>query len=118
MIKKVSSNVIRQKRHKRIRAKIAGTADCPRLSVYRSNAEIYAQLIDDTTGVTLASASSLALKLANGSNIEAAKAVGDALAKTAIAAKMKKVVFDRSGYLYHGRIKALAEAARAGGLEF
>lgn len=118
MIKKVSSNVIRQKRHKRIRAKIAGTADCPRLSVYRSNAEMYAQLIDDVNGVTLAAASSLALKLKNGSNIEAAKAVGNALAQAALAANIKQVVFDRSGYLYHGRVKALAEAARAGGLEF
>lgn len=118
MIKKVSSNVIRQKRHKRIRAKIAGTADCPRLSVYRSNAEMYAQLIDDVNGVTLAAASSLALKLENGSNIEAAKAVGNALAQAALAANIKQVVFDRSGYLYHGRVKALAEAARAGGLEF
>lgn len=118
MIKKVSSNVIRQKRHKRIRAKIAGTADCPRLSVYRSNAEMYAQLIDDVNGVTLAAASSLSLKLENGSNIEAAKAVGNALAQAALAANIKQVVFDRSGYLYHGRVKALAEAARAGGLEF
>lgn len=118
MIKKVSSNVIRQKRHKRIRGKISGTTDCPRLSVYRSNAAIYAQLIDDTKGITLASASSLALNLSNGSNMEAATAVGEALAKAALAVNIKKVVFDRSGYLYHGRIKALAEASRAGGLEF
>ncbi len=118
MINKLSSNVVRQKRHVRIRAKISGTADCPRLSVYRSNSEIYAQLIDDVKAVTLASASSLSLKLENGSNIEAAKFVGEALAKAALAANIQKVVFDRSGYLYHGRIKALAEAARAGGLVF
>lgn len=118
MIKKVSSNVIRQKRHQRIRAKISGTADCPRLSVYRSNAEIYAQLIDDVNGVTLAAASSLALKLSNGSNLAAAKAVGEELAKVALTKELKKVVFDRSGYLYHGRVKALADAARAGGLDF
>lgn len=118
MIKKVSSNVVRLKRHKRIRAKISGTADCPRLSVYRSNKEIYAQLIDDVKGVTLVSASSFDLKVPNGGNIEAAKIVGESLAKAAKKQKIQKVVFDRSGYLYHGRVKALADAARANGLEF
>ena len=118
MIKKLSSNVTREKRHLRIRNKISGTAECPRLSVYRSNAHIQAQLIDDVKGVTLASASSVTLKLPKGGNVEAAKAVGTELAKQAVAKQLKKVVFDRSGYMYHGRIKALAEAARAGGLEF
>ena len=118
MINKTSSNVVRQKRHLRIRAKISGTADCPRLSVYRSNTGIYAQLIDDVKGVTLVSASSLTLKLEKGSNLEAATLIGRELAKAAVAANISKVVFDRSGYLYHGRIKALAEAARAGGLLF
>lgn len=118
MIKFVSKNVARQKRHQRIRNTISGTAECPRLSVYRSNAHIHAQLIDDVKGVTLASASSLTLKLANGGNVEAAAKVGEALANAAKAAGITKVVFDRSGYIYHGRIKALADAARAGGLEF
>lgn len=118
MIKFVSKNVARQKRHQRIRNKISGTAECPRLSVYRSNAHIHAQIIDDEKGNTLVAMSSLKLKLANGGNIEAAKQVGEALANEAKKANITKVVFDRSGYLYHGRIKALAEAARAGGLEF
>jgi large subunit ribosomal protein L18 len=118
MIKFVSKNVARQKRHQRIRNTISGTAECPRLSVYRSNAHIHAQLIDDVKGVTLASASSLTLKLANGGNVEAAAKVGEAIANAAKAAGITKVVFDRSGYIYHGRIKALADAARAGGLEF
>lgn len=118
MIKFVSKNVAREKRHARIRNKISGTAECPRLSVYRSNAHIQAQIIDDVKGVTLASASSLKLKLANGGNCEAAKKVGEELAKEAAKAKITNVVFDRSGYIYHGRIKALAEAAREGGLKF
>lgn len=118
MIKFVSKNVARQKRHQRIRNTISGTAECPRLSVYRSNAHIHAQLIDDQKGVTLAAASSLALKLANGGNCEAASKVGSALAEAAKAKGITKVVFDRSGYIYHGRVKALADAARAGGLEF
>ena len=120
MINKVSKNVTRQKRHLRIRQNIVGTASKPRLNVFRSNKQIYAQIIDDTTGKTLCSASSLdkELKLTNGSNVEAAKAVGALLAKKALAAKIETVVFDRGGYLYHGRVKALAEAAREAGLKF
>ena len=118
MITLKNKNAIRQHRHARIRNKISGTTECPRLSVFRSNAHIEAQIIDDTKGVTIASASSVALKLANGGNIEAAKTVGAALAKVATEKGVTKVVFDRSGYVYHGRIQALAEAARAGGLDF
>lgn len=118
MINKVSKNDERIKRHTRLRKKISGTAACPRLSVFRSNAHIHAQIIDDEKGVTLAAASSVALKLENGSNVEAAKAVGKAIAEAAAAKKIKNVVFDRGGYIYHGRIKALAEAAREAGLKF
>ena len=118
MINKESKNVSRVRRHARVRAKLSGTADCPRLSVFRSNKHIHAQIIDDVRGVTLASASSLQLKLANGGNIEAAKLVGEAVAKVALEAGITKVVFDRSGYVYHGRIEALADAARAAGLKF
>ena len=118
MIKKESKNVSRVRRHLRVRKKISGTADCPRLSVYRSNKHIHAQIIDDVRGVTLASASSLQLKLANGGNIEAAKLVGEAVANVAHEAGITTVVFDRSGYVYHGRIEALADAARAAGLKF
>lgn len=118
MFNKLSSNEVRQKRHLRIRQTISGTAECPRLNVFRSNSQIYAQIIDDTKGVTLVSASSLQLKLGKGGNVEAAKAVGKAVAEAAVALKLKRVVFDRGGYLYHGRIKALADAAREAGLEF
>ena len=118
MITKPSKKIARAKRHSRIRAKISGTPECPRLSVFRSNAEIYAQIIDDETKTTLVSASSLELKLENGSNVEAAAAVGKSIAEKATKAKITKVVFDRGGYLYHGRVKALAEAARENGLEF
>ena len=118
MLKKGNKNVVRQKRHRRIRNKISGTTQRPRLSVYRSDLHIYAQLIDDVNGNTLASASSLQMKLDKGGNIEAAKQVGAELAKKALDADIKSVVFDRSGYLYHGRVKALAEAAREAGLEF
>lgn len=118
MIKKESKNVSRVRRHLRVRKKISGTADCPRLSVYRSNKHIHAQIIDDVKGVTLVSSSSLQLKLTNGGNIEAAKLVGEAIAKAAIEAGIAKVVFDRSGYVYHGRIEALADAARTAGLKF
>ncbi|MFA5480905.1 MAG: 50S ribosomal protein L18 [Bacilli bacterium] len=118
MIKKVSKNVVRQKRHNRIRVKISGTTECPRLCVYRSNANIEAQVIDDVKGVTLAHASSTALKLENGGNVEAAAKVGEAVAKAALENKITKVVFDRGGYAYHGRVKALAEAARKAGLLF
>ena len=118
MISKESKNISRVRRHARVRAKISGTAACPRLCVYRSNKNIEAQIIDDDKKVTLVSSSSMGLKLENGSNIDAAKAVGSDLAKKAKAKKIKKVVFDRSGYIYHGRVKALAEAAREAGLEF
>ena len=119
MIKKESRNSARLMRHKRIRTTISGTKEVPRLSVFRSNKEIYAQIIDDEKRTTLVSASSLdkSLKLKNGGNVEAAKAVGKLLAENAKKAKIKKVVFDRGGYLYHGRVKALAEAARENGLE-
>ena len=118
MITKLDRNKVRQKRHARIRNKISGTASRPRLSVFRSNANITAQLIDDVKGVTLASASSLDLKLENGSNVAAAIAVGTEIANRAKQANISAVVFDRGGYLYHGRVKALADAARAAGLEF
>ena len=118
MINKESRSIVRARRHKRVRAKISGTAEAPRLSVYRANANIHAQLIDDVKGVTLVSSSSVALKLANGGNMEAAAAVGKDIAEKALAAGIKKIVFDRSGYVYHGRIKAVADAAREAGLEF
>ena len=118
MVSKESKNVSRVRRHARVRAKISGTKECPRLCVYRSNKNIEAQIIDDDKRVTLVSSSSMSLKLANGGNVEAAKAVGADIASKAKAKKIKKVVFDRSGYIYHGRVKALAEAARESGLEF
>jgi large subunit ribosomal protein L18 len=118
MITQTKRNAIRQRIHARIRAKIAGTAERPRLNVYRSLTHIYAQLIDDAQGVTVASASSLALKLKTGGNVAAAKEVGKAVAEAGVAKGVKKVVFDRGGFLYHGRIKALADAAREAGLEF
>ncbi len=120
MVSKKSKNVTRQVRHLRIRKNISGTSTTPRLVVYRSNTNIYAQVIDDVKGVTLVSASSIdkEMKLANGSNIEAAKQVGALVAKRALEAKIENVVFDRGGYLYHGRVKALAEAAREAGLKF
>ena len=117
MIKKESKNVMRIKRHKKIRQNLSGTNTTPRLCVFRSNTSIYAQLIDDEKGVTLASSSSLELKVKN-NNLEAAAAVGKDIAEKAKKAKIKTVVFDRGGYLYHGRVKALAEAARENGLEF
>ena len=120
MIKKVSRNEMRIERHKRIRKSVNGNEERPRLNVFRSNANITAQIIDDEKGVTLVSASTLEkdLKIANGGNIEAAKKIGAEIAKRAKEAKITKVVFDRGGYLYHGRVKALAEAARENGLEF
>ena len=118
MIKKANKNEIRKNRHLRVRNRVSGTAETPRLCVYRSNKNIEAQIIDDVKGVTLVSSSSMTLKLANGSNVEAAAAVGKDIAEKAVAKKIKKVVFDRSGYIYHGRVKALAEAAREAGLEF
>ena len=119
MINKVSNNDARKVRHERVRSKIVGTHDVPRLCVYRSNTNIYAQIIDDESGSTLVSASSLdkELKLKN-NNIEAAQKVGESLAKKAKKAKIENVVFDRGGYMYHGRVKALAEAARENGLKF
>lgn len=120
MIKKVSRNEMRLERHKRIRENLHGTADRPRLNVFRSNANITAQIIDDDKGITLVSASTLEkeLKITNGGNVEAAKKIGEEIAKRAKKAKITKVVFDRGGYLYHGRVAALAEAARENGLEF
>lgn len=115
---KLSRNDVRQKRHARVRVKVAGTSECPRLNVFRSNKHIFVQVIDDTKGETLVSASTLELKLEGGNNTEAAIAVGKEVAKKAQEKNIKKVVFDRGGYLYHGRIKALAEAAREAGLEF
>lgn len=120
MINKVSKNIMRKARHDRIRTNIHGTIAIPRLSVYKSNSNIFAQLIDDEEGVTLVSASSIdkELKLTNGSNIEAAIKVGECIGERALKKNIKKVVFDRGGHLYHGRVKALAEAARSKGLEF
>jgi len=120
MIKKESRNSMRIARHKRVRKTLMGTSAVPRLCVFRSNTGIYAQIIDDETRTTLVSASSLDkdLKIKNGSNVEAAKIVGASIAEKAKKAKITKVVFDRGGYLYHGRVQALAEAARENGLEF
>ncbi|MDD3478245.1 MAG: 50S ribosomal protein L18 [Candidatus Izemoplasmatales bacterium] len=118
MFKPVDKNAQRIKRHRRIRFNIAGTAEKPRLNVFRSNKAIYAQLIDDLAGHTLAAASSIELKDVSGGNVEGAKAVGTLIAKKALEKNIKTVVFDRGGYIYHGRVKALAEAAREAGLEF
>ena len=118
MIVKESRNDLRKKRHARVRNKVSGTAECPRLNVFRSNTQIFAQIIDDVKGVTLASSSSVELKIKNGGNVEGAKLVGKDIAEKAKKLKIKNVVFDRGGYLYHGRVKALAEAARENGLEF
>lgn len=120
MIKKESRNEKRIARHARVTEKVKGTSVVPRLNVFRSNQNIFAQIIDDSKGVTLVSASSIdkELKLSNGGNVEAAAKVGELLAKRAKKAKITKVCFDRGGYLYHGRVKALADAARENGLEF
>lgn len=118
MITKPDKNKTRQKRHARVRGKVSGTAKCPRLNVYRSNKNIYAQVIDDVAGVTLVSASTLDQKINGKTKTEQAAAVGAAIAKKAVAKGIKEVVFDRGGYLYHGRIEALADAARENGLEF
>jgi large subunit ribosomal protein L18 len=115
---KLTTRQLRDRRHKRVRRHISGTAERPRLVVYRSNRGIAAQLVDDTTGRTLAAASSLNLSSAKGSKSDQAAEVGKLLAENAKKADVKGVVFDRGGYLYHGRVKALAEAAREGGLEF
>jgi large subunit ribosomal protein L18 len=114
----IKRNEIRQRIHVRIREKVSGTAERPRLAVFRSLNHIYAQVIDDEQGVTLASASSMALKLKTGGNVAAAKEIGTKVAEAAAAKGIKRVVFDRGGFLYHGRIKALADAAREAGLEF
>lgn len=118
MLKKVAKNAERLRRHTRVRTKVSGTPERPRLNVFRSNAHIHVQLIDDVAGVTLCAASSVEMKLANGGNIEAAKAVGTEVAQRALKANIKEVVFDRGGYIYHGRVKAVADAARAAGLVF
>ncbi len=119
MIKKPNTNAQRLKRHKRVRAKISGTPEMPRLNVFRSEANIYAQIIDDVSGVTLVAASSLDKALEGyGGNIAAATAVGKLVAERAKAKGIENVVFDRGGYLYHGRVQALAEGAREGGLKF
>jgi large subunit ribosomal protein L18 len=116
MITQTKRNEIRRRIHNRIRAKLSGTAERPRLNVYRSLNHIYAQVIDDQTGETLVSASTIKMK--TGGNVAAAKEIGKAVAEKAVEKGIKKVVFDRGGYLYHGRIKALADAAREAGLEF
>lgn len=119
MIKKKDSNKSRTKRHLRVRGKISGTPECPRLNVFRSTKHIYAQVIDDVNGVTLASASSAVKDFGNdGGNAIGAKKVGAAVAAAAIAKGITTVVFDRGGYLYHGRVKELADGAREGGLKF
>jgi large subunit ribosomal protein L18 len=120
MIRKVPRNEMRLRIHRRIRRKLRGTAERPRLAVYRSLKHIYAQLIDDGRGRTLAAASSLekGAGLAKGGNVEGAREVGRLIAQRALEQGVRRVVFDRGGYLYHGRVKALAEAAREAGLEF
>jgi large subunit ribosomal protein L18 len=120
MIKKISRNEARKARHSRIRTKLEGTNAAPRLNVFRSNKQISVQIIDDSKGITLVSASSLDkdLKITNGGNVEAAKLVGKSIAEKAKKLNIKAVVFDRGGYQYHGRVEALADAARENGLEF
>ena len=118
MLKKVSRNDERLHRHLRVRTKISGTPECPRLNVFRSNSHIHAQIIDDVNGTTLVAASSVEMKLENGGNVEAAKTVGAEVAKRALEKNITNVVFDRGGYVYTGRVKALAEAAREAGLKF
>ena len=119
MIKKFDKNAQRIKRHVRVRGKISGTPERPRLNVFRSNANMYAQIIDDVNGVTLAAASSNEKDFGMyGGNIEAAKKVGAMIAERALQKGIEEVVFDRGGYIYHGRVKALAEGAREGGLKF
>jgi large subunit ribosomal protein L18 len=118
MIKKASRTSVRVKKHKKIRNRFSGTPERPRLSVYRSNSHIYAQIIDDTKGHTLVSASSKDLGLEKSNDIAAAVSVGEAIAKKALEANIEAVVFDRGGYIYHGKIKSLADAAREAGLKF
>lgn len=119
MVNKPDKNVARLRRHRRVRGKVSGTAGCPRLDVFRSSKHIYAQIIDDATGKTLAAASSLDKDFSGyGGNITAAARVGKAIAEKAAVKGIKQVVFDRGGFVYHGRVKALADGAREGGLEF
>ena len=119
MIKRPDTRGQRIKRHKRVRGKISGTAERPRLSVFRSESNIYAQIIDDVAGNTLVAASSVEKAFeGNGGNIEAAKKVGAMIAERALQKGIEEVVFDRGGYIYHGRVQALAEGAREGGLKF
>ncbi|MGI6345333.1 MAG: 50S ribosomal protein L18 [Bacillota bacterium] len=122
MTSKQSRNAARKRRHARVRTKVRGTAERPRLNVYRSSKHIYTQIIDDVTGMTLVSASTLSPEFtatgAPGGNVEAARQVGQLIARKALEQGIRQVVFDRGGYLYHGRIAALAEAAREAGLEF
>ena len=119
MIKRPNTKAQRVRRHQRVRGKVSGTAERPRLSVFRSENNIYAQIIDDVNGVTLASASSLDKAIEGyGGNVTAASAVGKLIAERALAKGIENVVFDRGGYVYHGRVKALAEGAREGGLKF
>ena len=120
MISKIDKHKVRLKRHARVRTKLSGTAEKPRLNVYRSNKHIYAQIIDDVKGVTLAQASSQDKDIANtsASKVDLATTVGQEIAKKANDKGIKEIVFDRGGYLYHGRVKALADAARENGLEF
>lgn len=122
MITKEDRNLARKRRHLRVRNRISGTAERPRLNIYRSNKHIYAQVIDDVSGNTLASASTLDKELVadvkNGGTVEAAQKVGELVAKRALEKGVSSIVFDRGGYLYHGRVQALADAARAAGLQF
>jgi large subunit ribosomal protein L18 len=122
MIKKTSRSEVREKKHKRMRGHMSGTAECPRLAVFRSNKHMYAQIVDDVAGKTLVSASTLQADVKAGlqytDNVEAAAAVGKAIGEKAVQAGIKEVVFDRGGFLYHGKIQALADAAREAGLEF
>ena len=119
MVNKADSNKARLNRHKRVRGKISGTASRPRLNVFRSSSNIYAQIIDDVKGVTLVAASSLDKEFnGNGGNKEAARKVGEMIAKRAAEKGITEVVFDRGGYIFHGRVKELAEGAREGGLKF
>ena len=119
MVKNIDKNAMRLKRHVRVRGKISGTPECPRLNVFRSNANIYAQIIDDVNGVTLVAANTLEKDFEGATgNAEAAKKVGAILAERAKAKGIEQVVFDRGGYIYHGRVAALAEGARENGLKF
>lgn len=119
MVKKIDRNAARLKRHRRVRSKISGTPECPRLDVFRSGKHIYAQIIDDVNGTTLCSASSLSKNFeGSGGNKDGARKVGSMIAEAAKSSGISEVVFDRGGYIYHGRVKELAEGAREGGLKF